>query len=225
MPGRPIHLPRPKKLPVVLLAITVALLPTAGSSAEDGGMNCSDWRLVFNGYGTAVCNARTVTLSPAVANRAAETHAALATSRTVSVEEGRVTVARATVLTRAQLRRGGAPNPWEVAWLLWSYRDNDHFYALALKPNGWEVSKQNPAYPGKQQFLASGSTPAFAVGQAHQVTVRVDTTAPGTMTATIDVDGKHLATVTDTDSPYCAGAVAAYTEDATVEVTLSPATY
>ncbi|WP_103064019.1 hypothetical protein [Actinomyces qiguomingii] len=213
---------RAAKLLAALLTITVAVVLTAVTFVRGEGMTCADWRLVFDGYGAAACQAQTVTLTPAAATRADETHAGLATSETVVVQAGRVTAGQATVLTRKQLRRGNAPNPWEVAWLLWSYQDNDHFYALALKPNGWEVSKQNPAYPGKQQFLASGNTPVFAIGRSYRVTLKVDTTTPGTMRAEIAVDGEDLVTITDTDSPYRAGPLAAYTEDAAVEVTLRP---
>lgn len=63
------------------------------------------------------------------------------------------------------------PNPWEVGWLLWCFspdpthpydpsptsNSNFRFYALCLKPNGWEVSKQDPAYPGGQRFLKSNT--------------------------------------------------------------------
>ena len=61
------------------------------------------------------------------------------------------------------------PNPWEVGWLLWCFspdpthpydpsptsNSNFRFYALTLKPNGWEVSKQDPSYKGGQRFLKS----------------------------------------------------------------------
>ena len=61
------------------------------------------------------------------------------------------------------------PNPWEVGWLLWCFspdpthpydpsptsNSNFRFYALCLKPNGWEVSKQDPSYKGGQRFLKS----------------------------------------------------------------------
>lgn len=63
------------------------------------------------------------------------------------------------------------PNPWEVGWLLWCFspdpthpydpsptsNSNFRFYAVVLKPNGWEVSKQDPAYPGGQRFLKSNN--------------------------------------------------------------------
>lgn len=86
----------------------------------------------------------------------------------------------ANIVTTAQLRNkdntpptpqnpDSKPNPWEVGWLLWCFspdpthpydpsptsNSNFRFYALTLKPNGWEVSKQDPAYPGGQRFLKS----------------------------------------------------------------------
>lgn len=86
----------------------------------------------------------------------------------------------ANIVTTAQLRNKdntpptkdnptGEPNPWEVGWLLWCFspdpthpydpsptsNSNFRFYALTLKPNGWEVSKQDPSYKGGQRFLKS----------------------------------------------------------------------
>ena len=63
------------------------------------------------------------------------------------------------------------PNPWEVGWLLWCFspdpthpydpsptsNSNFRFYALCLKANGWEVSKQDPSYKGGQRFLKSNT--------------------------------------------------------------------
>ncbi|PHP52195.1 hypothetical protein [Actinomyces ruminis] len=213
---------RPNKLFAAVLIVVLAATMMASGIVRSDDMHCGAWGLIFDGYGSASCRGNTVSLSPAPATAAAETHAGLAASREVSVTPGQVTAFEATMLTRRQLRQGSTPNPWEVAWLIWSYQDNDHFYALVLKPNGWEVSKQNPAYPGKQQFLASGNTPRFAVGQEHHVTISIDTTAKARMTVAIAVDGEHLVSVTDTDSPYRSGAAAAYTEDADVDVTITP---
>src|SRR5699024_10353258 len=75
-----------------------------------------------------------------------------------------------TVTTEQQIRHG-TPNPWEVGWVLWNYSDTDHFYALALKPNGWEITKQDPAYRGGQRFLHTGSKPAFPFGRDYRVEV------------------------------------------------------
>lgn len=200
---------------VVVTLVTVHLL-------RRDATHCAHWDVVFNGYGSASCTEDVLSLRPAVATASDETHAGLATSRTVAVTEGEVTTVRATVTTRDQLREGQEPNPWEVAWLLWSYEANDHFYALVLKPNGWEVSKQDPAHPGSQRFLASGTSPTYAVGTPHEVVLSVDTTQPDAMTVTVIVNGVELATVSDTDSPYRSGKVAAYTEDAAIDVLVEP---
>ena len=91
----------------------------------------------------------------------------------------------ATVLVRTerQLRDPG-PRPWEVGWVLWHYTSPERFYALTLKPTGWELSKQDPRYPGGQRFLASGRTPTFPVGGWHRVGIvqtgaRIDVAADG----------------------------------------------
>lgn len=88
----------------------------------------------------------------------------------------------ANIITTAQLRNkdntpptpsnpDSKPNPWEVGWLLWCFspdpthpydpsptsNSNFRFYALCLKPNGWEVSKQDPSYKGGQRFLKSNA--------------------------------------------------------------------
>jgi len=88
----------------------------------------------------------------------------------------------ANIVTTAQLRSpdntpptpqnpDSKPNPWEVGWLLWCFspdpthpydpsptsNSNFRFYALCLKPNGWEVSKQDPGYKGGQRFLKSNT--------------------------------------------------------------------
>lgn len=88
----------------------------------------------------------------------------------------------ANIVTTAQLRNKdntpptpnnptSEPNPWEVGWLLWCFspdpthpydpsptsNSNFRFYALTLKPNGWEVSKQDPSYKGGQRFLKSNT--------------------------------------------------------------------
>ena len=88
----------------------------------------------------------------------------------------------ANIVTTAQLRNKdntpptpqnpeSKPNPWEVGWLLWCFspdpthpydpsptsNSNFRFYALCLKANGWEVSKQDPSYKGGQRFLKSNT--------------------------------------------------------------------
>ena len=173
------------------------------------GQLCGDWRLAYNGYGTAKAlreaSGWTFELTPRAATQPEHTHAALA----LSLQQVGDVLVSATLVTTEQLREP-QPNPWEVAWLLWHYIDDSHFYAVALKPNGWEISKQDPAYPGGQRFLATGSTPRFPVGVEHAVRVRQVANA-------IEVQvGGSVFRVRDDENPYLSGVVGLYTEDASV---------
>ena len=189
---------------------------------ETDAQACSQWEIIFDGYGEASCTDGLLRLKPTSANSQDKTHAGLAKSTTVEVEAGGVQTIHTTMTTVRQLREDGSPNAWEVAWLLWNYSDNNHFYALALKPNGWEVSKQDTNYDGAQRFLASGNTPVYPPGTSHNVTVTIDTTNPAAATFVVTVDGQELGKVTDSESPYRSGAVAAYCEDS--DVTFTPIT-
>jgi hypothetical protein len=102
----------------------------------------------------------------------------------------------------------GTPNPWERAWFLWNYTDTTHFYYVLLKANGWEVGKEDPGYPGCQRFLATGSSPTFAVGNWNTVQVR----QAGNV-ITVGVDDSLLVTCADTERPYLAGSLGLYCED------------
>jgi len=180
----------------------------AGQAWQDGTVH-GPWISEFDGYGTTDVEAdgsNVLSLSPAASQSAGETHAALVRS---AQSFGDIDYSVA-VRTVSQLR-SGTPNPWEVGWVLWHYGDNTHFYYLALKPNGWEFGKEDPAYPGAQRFLGGDYTPAFAVGSWH--TVRIQQTGS---TMTLWADGMQLGSVTDGERPYTTGAVALYTEDAHV---------
>lgn len=195
-------------LPLGVLAAGAVTLAAACSQESPWreGESHGRWRVVFTGYGDVAGSGDNVTLSPAVAGTREVTHGALVVSGTAPAD----LAVSARVLTARQLRPE-RPNPWEVGWVLWRFSDPDHFYAVALKPNGWEVSKQDPDYPGSQRFLASGSSPTFPVGTEHTVEiVHVgDTTA-------VRANGQPLATVQDTEQPYAGGGVGLYTEDARV---------
>lgn len=181
---------------------------TPGEVWEDSTVH-GQWRAIYDGYGqTSVVGVpeKMVELRPMVSTAAGETHAGLvATQRSFGDVDLSVRV-----LTVAQLRVP-APNPWEVGWVLWGYTDNLHFYSVVLKPNGWEIGKEDPAYPGAQRFLATGSTPTFQPGTWHTVRVR----QVGNV-ITVWADGVPLATLRDTERPYRSGAVALYSEDAAV---------
>jgi hypothetical protein len=179
-----------------------------GMCIDDGSV-IGSWLFVFDGYG---CNAF-VTLSgntvllqqPAIATQPYETHANLVIGPATN---GDMTV-QADMATSRQLRTGSAPNPWEVGWLLWHYTDNLHFYYVILKPNGWEIGKEDPAYPGAQRFLATGSSPQFPLGPWYRVRV---VQSGGTIQ--LFVNDLLIATAFDDDSPYTGGRLGLYTEDA-----------
>ena len=67
-------------------------------------------------------------LAPAVSTRPDETHSALIVSQ--ESFQGGVRF-EGSVCTLEQLRVGAA-NPWETAWLVWNYADNDHFYYFTM---------------------------------------------------------------------------------------------
>ena len=203
----------------IVIAVLVGALVLSGAVATVvyAMTDRCEWTTVHHGYGKVSCTRGTVRLSPKTSTSSDETHAALATVDGVNIEENATQTISATMRTDTQLRTGDDPNPWEVAWFLWNYTDDQHFYAVVLKPNGWEISKEDPAYPGAQRFLASGDSPTFPIGSAFDIPVTI-TTAEDAVTMTVSVGGAELATVTDRESPYPSGAVAAYTEDATITV-------
>ena len=157
---------------------------------------------MFNGYGhtdmTGSGVSQTITTAPSQARTRRATHAALVISRGQYADF----VATLRVQTVRQLRRGaaGRPHPWEVGWVVWHYTSDRNFYALTLEPTGWLLSKQDPAYPGGERFLASGRTPRFRLGATH----RVGIVQTGDQ-VTVSGDGHLLARFTDTQRPICAG--------------------
>ena len=192
---------------VAALALTMAAVlgDTTFEPWPDGTVH-GPWLAVFDGDGTSGSDGDTIVLRPRRSVVDFETHAALV----VSVASYRDVDLDLRMRTVAQLRRP-RPNPWEVAWVVWDYTDNDHFYYLALKPNGWELGKRDPAYPGGQRFLATGS-PAFPPGPWYSVHV-----AQRGTTTTVRVGDDVLRVETDRQRPYTSGRVGLYTEDAEAE--------
>jgi hypothetical protein len=165
------------------------------------------WRVAYDGYGHVTASAQqgaALTLIPGRPRSAADTHAALVLSRR-SWKDLMVTVR---VRTNSQLRHP-RPRPWEVGWLLWHYTGDRRFYYVALKSNGWELGKEDPAYPGSQRFLATGTRPAFPPGRWFTIRVWQRGNA-----IAVDVDGRRLVRCTDRQHPYRAGQVGLYSEDA-----------
>lgn len=171
-----------------------------------------EWQAVsaFDGYG---CNSNarrkgktSFHMRPEVAKKAEETHACLVLGPQVA---GGWEFS-CNSYTQKQLRMNSEPNPHEVGWLVWNYTDNEHFYYLIAKPNGWELGKRDPSYPGGQRFLATGEG-NFPIHNSYEL--RASQTG-----ATMDawIDGQHLATFTDMERPYLGGRIGFYCEDADV---------
>lgn len=212
------------KVLVMIMAVGLAVAsvgcsPPSNASGQHSSRNPFDtrawkegsshgpWHVVFDGYGAVTGSDREVRMVPRSADSPDSTHACLVLQTGEYPGDIDFSV---TVHTEEQVRIGN-PNPWEVGWILWNYRDDDHFYALALKPNGWELSKQDPDYPGKQRFLASGRLPRFPLNQDHRARVVHEGD-----TITVYAQDTLLGTYTDTETPYRGGAIGLYTEDAMV---------
>lgn len=203
---------RPRRLTLAATAAVACLLVGAGLLAVDRGgqPQSSQWYQVFSGYGDTTVSGSgkdaAITLSVATTHSPRVTHAALVLSRAWY----RDFVATARVQTIRQLRRGaaGSPNPWEVGWVVWHYTSPQHFYALTLESTGWLLSKQDPAYPGNERFLASGKLPHFPVGATH----RVGIVQIGNQ-ITVSADGHLLTRFADTQRPYVTGGFGMYAED------------
>ena len=168
------------------------------------------WTSVYNGYGlndVEVDGTNVLAESPQISTSAGQTHAGLVVT-TNSFGDFDATVRMKTV---QQLRTGSAPNPWEVGWLLWHHTDDTHFYYFVPKPNGWELGKEDPAYPGAQRYLATAPTPTFPVGAWYTVRIR----EVGS-TMTVWVNGTQIASFTDSQRPYASGHLGLYNEDSHV---------
>ncbi|GAA1136908.1 hypothetical protein F4556_001948 [Kitasatospora gansuensis] len=194
-------------LPVLaLILVVVTLSPGASLQRWPEGSTHGPWRSVFNGEGYTGNRGDILVLEPRRSLRPDETHAALVVSDATYQQVDFRLQAR----TTDQLRKP-EPNAWEVAWVVWHYSDPLHFYYLALKPTGWELGKEDPAYPGAQRFLATGF-PVYPIGRWHRV--EIHQTGPA---MTVEVDDQPVVTFTDQERPYLSGSVGLYTEDAHVE--------
>jgi hypothetical protein len=180
------------------------------------GMNWADdskhgqWRDRFGGYGKVgitVDASRVLSEVPKTSRQPSETHAGLVTSLK-SFGDFDLTLKMKTI---RQLRTP-SPNPWEMAWVLWHYTDPTHFYYLILKTNGWELGKEDPAYPGNQRFLITQSSPSFRPGPWYSVHIR-----QVGRRITIWVGRTKLGTFTDYQRPYRRGSLGLYCEDSQVE--------
>jgi hypothetical protein len=142
-----------------------------------------------------------------------ETHSALVTSTS---SWGDQTFSFVTT-TLEQLRIGSPPNPWEVAWVMFRFRDLENYYYFILKPNGYELGKKQGS--DEQIFLATGTWPQLALGKRTRIQIQ----AQGARIR-VFVGGTKIIDFTD-PSPLDSGVVGLYEEDARVRfesVTIAP---
>ena len=175
------------------------------------GATFDGWAVAWNGGGTIERRAdtrATLAMTPAVAATPSVTHSALVVSVAMFADTD-VTI---TLRTMKPLRRVSPPNPWEVGWAIWHYTDRRHFYYVILKPNGWELGKADPAYPGAQRFLSTGADRIFPIGSWY--TLRIMQTGS---TIVVAADGRPLTTFVDHERPYLEGSIALYCEDSAAE--------
>src|SRR5581483_360226 len=176
------------------------------------GTTFGNWTNAFSGYGCVKVGtdgtSNWLDEAPAPSLSSSETHASLALGPSFSAPLD----FRLGMRTASQLRQNAAPNAWEVAWAIWDYTDNTHFYYFMPKPNGWELGKEDPAYPGAQRFLASGASPVFPIGSWYDVRI-----SQNQNTMTVYVNGQAVTTFTDTERPYISGRIGVYNEDSHVQ--------
>jgi len=169
-----------------------------------------DWTNQYSGFGCDMLKMETgkvsLTLEPKAATDKSETHASLFTGPEI---QGDVKIS-CNVTTLQQLRSGSAANLWEMGWVIWNYKDNDHFYYFVGQPNGWEIGKRDPTYKatGNQRFIDSGLGPLFPAGKTYSL--KIEQTGAKIK---VEVDGKVLSEKTDTENPYTSGAAGFYAED------------
>lgn len=189
--------------------------PTSqGCSDHTDGSSIGQWKVIFTGYGCVRVKNHgqhnALELRPRAVTNSGDTAASLV----VGPDANKSFTYSGTVSTAQQLRQNSAPNAWETAWIVWNYKDNDHFYYLVPKENGWELGKRDPAYTGGQRFLATGSDTKFDIKAANNFVVKQNDN-----TMSVSVNGKHLATFTDKERPITSGKIGVYTEDATITAT------
>ena len=156
-------------------------------------------------WGNAAFGPAGVTLSSTVPTTPDETHSALVTTKRTWRDQ----TISFTTSTHAQLRTGSAPNPWEVGWVMFRFRDLANYYYFIVKPNGFELGKKQGS--DAQIFLATGDLPRLPLDAAHTVTVQ----AQGARIQ-VSVDGRQVVDFTDPHPLLTAGSVGLYEEDSNV---------
>lgn len=115
------------------------------------------------------------------------------------------------VRTDKQMRLNDKPNPWEVAWVIWRWNDNTHFYYFLAKTDGAEIGKYDGGVnPSDQIILRTTSLSKATVGEW----MHWDILAQGDRFVVI-VNGQIVFDIEDRSS-FDRGQVGLYSEDAAV---------
>lgn len=175
----------------------------------NGGDSIGQWEIVFSGYGCVDIEDEKIVLEPQTSISHDETHAALVVGPEFSSGAKSFNY-HVSLFTEKQLREEN-PNQWEVGWIVWHYIDNDHFYYLILKPNGYELGKRDPSYEGGQRFLITGSEELFETNTWYDVQIIQEHNE-----ISVFVDNEEILTFFDYEDPYLEGKIGLYTEDAKV---------
>jgi hypothetical protein len=193
--------------PIVAVLLSGLVLAGAAGAATERPLalttsSAAQWN---TWWGNAVFGAGGVTLSSTVPTSAGETHSALVTSKRTWRDQ---TISFRTT-TLSQLRAGSAPNPWEVGWVMFRFRDLANYYYFIVKTNGIELGKKQGS--DAQIFLATGDLPRLDLNRTRAITVQ----AQGARIR-VSVDGTQVIDYTDPQPLLAPGSVGLYEEDSHV---------
>lgn len=172
--------------------------------------------IVYDGYGTVKWNNKSASLSmsPKAATQPNETHSALVVS---NGSYSQPYEASFSLKTTKQLRSGSAPNPWEVGWFVFGYKDTGKFKYLILKPNGYGVELGESLLNDQQNFLYTSpvNRDNFPINTAYNIILRVQNDV-----LTVVINGQQYVqyTMSPKDLLTPDGQYGFYTEDASVVV-------
>lgn len=187
---------------VTTLSLLLALAAAGTALAQARRAQLTPWK---TWWGTVSIANGTYSLSSQVPTSPAETHSALVTSGGKWANQS----LSFTTTTLQQLRVGSAPNPWEVGWVMFRFRDLSNYYYFILKPNGYELGKKQGS--DAQIFLATGSSPTLQIGQSYRIQISAVAAR-----IRVSVNGTQVLDYTDPHPILASGSVGLYEEDSSV---------
>jgi hypothetical protein len=188
---------------VSAVARTPAIRHPAAARRTADALQPSQWNVWYDA--PASFDSAGVTLSSPASTAPDQTYSTLVTSKRTWRDQ----TFELTMTTDAQLRTGSSPNPWEVAWLMFRFRDRADYYWFILKTNGFELGKKQGSY--KQIFLVLGDLPYATVGVPRRVRVKTDGAR-----IEVWVDGDQVVDYVDPTPLLAPGSIGLYEEDSRV---------